>query len=326
MQSKASVTVIIPMCRAEKWIETAIQSVENQSWDRWELLLVNDGSPDRCGEICGMWAQKDERIRVISHERIRGISAARNTGVREARGDYIVFLDADDYAGPDYIEQMLRIADRHQVPLVCCNHLIVRGKTGKPRFPVSEAENRLDEEAAFRGILYHGVPDVSVWGKLIRRDLMAGIEYPEGKLFEDTYRIAELIHAAGEMVFYARPLYEYRIREGSISHGRFNAAQTDLIDAVDHMTDEIEKYCPGRMAEGIARRKLHACLSVRRLLAKEKTAYRQEKKELDERILSEAEQIHASGSLTGRDRAAVRALKMGDRCFDTLWRIYERCR
>ena len=320
------VSVIIPMYRAEKWIESAIESVEQQTWSNWELILVDDGSPDRCGGIGDTWARKDGRIRVVRHAENRGISAARNTGVREAKGDYAVFVDADDFAMPDYIGQMVRVAGEQQVPLVCCNHTVVRGEKKKTRFRVTEQAYRLSEEEAMRGVLFHDVPDASVWGKLIRRDLLSACRYPEGKLFEDTYCIADLIHAAGEIAFYPKPLYEYRIQSGSISHGRFSPAQMDFIDAVDHMTAAIDRYFPGRMAEGIARRKLHAYLSVRRLLASEKKEYQTEKNELRKQILAEAGRVSSAGKLAGRDRIAVTALRLGDRCFDTLWSLYERFR
>lgn len=326
MQSEILVSVIIPMYRAEKWIETAIKSIENQSWKNWELLLVDDGSPDRCGEIGREWAQKDKRIRVVYHETNKGISAARNTGIRESKGEYIAFLDADDYAETDYIEKMINIAQRSNVSLVCCNHIIARGRTKRPRFKVSEQEFKLEEETAYSGILYHGIPDVSVWGKLIRRDLFSTFQYPEGKLYEDTYCIAELIHAAGGLVFFSRPLYQYRVHDGSISHGRFDPGQMDFIDAVDHMTDEINRYFPEKFYEGIIRRKLHAYLSVRRLLTYDKGVHKREKKELNKRIFLEADRIHSFRCLTIQDRIAIYALRLGDNCFDVLWGIYERCR
>ena len=172
-------------------------------------------------------------------------------GLREARGAYLAFVDADDYVEPQYIEKLYQACLQGQVPLSCCNHWICEASARRLRFPNAKSAAFYTAEEACASLLYHGIPDVSVWGKLGRRDVFASVHYPEGHIYEDTYCIVDLLVNAQKMVFIPEALYNYRIRDDSLSRDCFTEAKLDFIDSVDHMTEKIAQIFPGKMEAGI---------------------------------------------------------------------------
>ena len=118
------VSIIIPVYRAEKWLAECVESILNQSWEDWELLLIDDGSPDGCGRICDAYAGADIRIRAF-HQENRGPAAARNAGLDKARGEYITFCDADDGWEPEHLQNLLEAAEKSGAQMVSCNYKAV---------------------------------------------------------------------------------------------------------------------------------------------------------------------------------------------------------
>ncbi len=113
------VSVIIPVYKVEKYLEKCVRSVMTQRFGNLEIILVDDGSPDRCGAICDALASEDSRIRVI-HQKNRGLSGARNAGIGPARGEFLCFLDSDDYWGPEFLEVMTEVQKETGADLVVC--------------------------------------------------------------------------------------------------------------------------------------------------------------------------------------------------------------
>ena len=106
------VSIIIPVYKVEEYLDRCVESVVNQTYTNLEIILVDDGSPDRCPQMCDDWAKKDDRIRVV-HQQNKGLSGARNTGIREAKGEYVYFLDSDDEITHDCIETLLKPLEIH---------------------------------------------------------------------------------------------------------------------------------------------------------------------------------------------------------------------
>ena len=137
MSSKIS--VIIPFYKTEVFASRCIESVLSSSYQNLEIILVDDGSPDRCGEICDSFQARDPRVRVI-HQRNQGVSAARNQGIAAATGDYLAFVDSDDYIEPDMYETLLAAAQQHDADIVQCCH--IRHQENKvPAIPTCSAED-----------------------------------------------------------------------------------------------------------------------------------------------------------------------------------------
>ena len=146
------ISVIVPVYNMEKYLHECVASLRGQSYQRLEILLIDDGSRDASGKLCDDYASIDGRIRVI-HQENKGLSAARNVGLREARGAYLAFVDADDYVEPQYIEKLYQACLQGQVPLSCCNHWICEASARRLRFPNAKSAAVYTAEEACASLL-----------------------------------------------------------------------------------------------------------------------------------------------------------------------------
>ena len=125
-------SIIVPVYKVEKYIHKCVDSILNQTFTDFELILVDDGSPDNCGRICDEYAEKDSRVRVI-HKENGGLSDARNYGIDAAEGSILGFVDSDDMIDNDMYDQMIRFLDNNELDIVCCDTYLVRGNREKIR-------------------------------------------------------------------------------------------------------------------------------------------------------------------------------------------------
>lgn len=205
------VSVIVPVYRVEPYLRRCLDSLAEQSLKEIEIILVDDGSPDRCGEICEEYAARDQRFRVI-HRANGGLSAARNTGIEAARAEYLMFVDSDDYVLPDFCRHPYECATREGADLVMFRR---RREGSKKQVKIHDPEGSLTEERAL-WLMSNGL-GVAVWNKLYRRDLFKSIRFPVGRVYEDVATTHLFIHAA-ELIWYLdEVLYCYCPRPGSIT-------------------------------------------------------------------------------------------------------------
>lgn len=219
MEQNPLISVIVPVYNVAAWLPRCVDSVLTQTYQNLEILLIDDGSTDASGEICDAYAEKDPRIRVI-HKKNGGLSSARNAGLDVSNGQYLGFVDSDDWIEPEMYAEMLALMVRNEAQLVCAGRYDVDGDTGKKTIGLcpKRQECITGEELAGRIFLWDHC-DSSACDKLYRRELFDGIRYPEGKTCEDvpvTYRLALKAHRA---VLCDKPLYNYFHRSGSISKG-----------------------------------------------------------------------------------------------------------
>lgn len=219
MEKTALISVIVPVYKVEAYLPKCVDSILNQTFQNLEILLVDDGSPDNCGRICDAYAEKDPRIRVI-HKENGGLSSARNVGLDAATGEYIGFVDSDDWIEPEMYAQMLAVLEKHDAQMVCAGRYDVDEETGAKTVGLCPAKEECisGEEFAGRVFLWDHC-DSSAWDKLYRRELLQGFRYPEGRVCEDvpvTYRLAL---NAQRVALCDKPLYNYYHRTGSISKG-----------------------------------------------------------------------------------------------------------
>lgn len=211
------ISIIVPVYRVEEYLDACVRSVINQSYDNWELILVDDGSPDRCGAICDAWAEKDSRIRVI-HQKNGGLSAARNAGVKAARGDWLAFLDSDDWWEESFLSEMWEAVLTHQAELAICGWVSeYENDPDKKEHMLPEPGCLSSREALFLLCQTGGVVFVTAWNRLIRRDVWEGLFFPLGKLHEDEFVAYRLLDKACRIACLDRPLVHYRQRGGSIT-------------------------------------------------------------------------------------------------------------
>lgn len=206
---KPLISVIVPIYKVEAYLEDCVNSLLRQTLENIEIILVDDGSPDRCGEMCDAYAAKDKRIRVI-HQENQGLSAARNAGIDAAQADYLMFVDSDDWVEEDFCSHPYELALKYHADLVAFQYQ----RTKQPFQSCSEPSGLKDEER-LQWLMHHGVGDFA-WNKLYQRDLFNTLCFPIGKVYEDTAVTHLIAHKAKRIYYSDRILYHYRIRQGSI--------------------------------------------------------------------------------------------------------------
>ena len=232
----AEISVIVPIYKVEKYIDQCIQSILEQTFSDYEVILVDDGSPDNCGIICDEYAKKDKRVHVI-HQKNGGISAARNAGLNSffcnVDNKYVTFIDSDDWISAYYLEQLYTTAIMTDADIVSCDYSSKQlvennGKTNSDNIRIFSGKNALIER-------YKGDAQIRVssWGKLYRRNLLEGLNFPEGKIHEDQWFSTMAYYFANRTVFLNDKLYFYRLRNDSITGSEFSMKRFDNIELMD---------------------------------------------------------------------------------------------
>ena len=251
---KPEISIIVPVYQVEKYLNECIDSILAQTFTDFELILVDDGSPDNCPALCDAAAKRDSRVRVI-HKQNGGVSTARNAGLDAAQGNWIAFVDSDDTAAPEYLEKMHKAVLETGADFAICSSQCI-DETGKT---LAGGEHRLlneflPQEEVLRRMV---VSDFQVpWNKLYRRKLLENLRYPENKAFEDTCLMPVIYARAASACGVWDFLYNYRIVTGSAMHRKTTLKTLDWVEAwyrlfdVLYLTPE-ERKSP-RMKEAFA--------------------------------------------------------------------------
>lgn len=221
------ISIIVPVYKVEKYLEKCVDSILAQTFTDFELILVDDGSPDRSGAMCDEYAQKDSRVRVI-HKENGGLSSARNAGIDVAKGRYFGFVDSDDYIAADMYELLYQNAKKEQADMSICG--IFDLYAGKEPKILSEQYLLLNKEEAMKAVLEAKIVSVHACNKLFSRELFSAIRYPKGVITEDAAVILPLLDECSSVVIDTRQKYYYFHREGSISSSGFSIKDLDTID------------------------------------------------------------------------------------------------
>lgn len=224
-----ALSVIVPVYKVEPYLEKCIDSILGQTMADLELILVDDGSPDNCPALCDAAAQKDPRVRVI-HQKNGGLSAARNAGLEIARGEWIGFVDSDDYLAPDMYQTLLDRVRADGTKLAICS-LVYVDENGTPLpnepSPITKDEVLSREQVLNRMFGFRYWYYVVVHTRLYHRSLFEGYRFPVGRVHEDEFMAHHLIWNAGSVSLVARGLYFYVQRSGSIMANGFTAKRLD---------------------------------------------------------------------------------------------------
>ncbi len=214
------ISVIIPVYKVEDFLDRCVQSVVDQTYKDLEIILVDDGSPDNCPKMCDDWAKKDSRVKVI-HKENAGVCVARNTAIDQCNGDFIAFLDSDDYADKDLYQKLYEDIVKYNTDISCCAYKYVEmdgtvlNATGK-NFLFNEG--KMNGREFIVKVLEREVMTV-VWNKLYRMSAVKETRFKPGVIGEEMLFFFDMITEDNSVSFIKDPLYYYLRREGSLSFG-----------------------------------------------------------------------------------------------------------
>ncbi len=232
MRENATISVIVPIYNVENYLKECVDSLLVQSYDNLEILLIDDGSKDKCPTICDEYAQKDNRIKVV-HKTNGGLSDARNEGLRRATGEYIGFVDSDDWIEPNMYSLLMEGIIKDQADISICGYY--RSYVDKEEKCVDCYNGSLGAKETltklFEGVEIH---DHSVT-KLYKKELWDDIFFPVGKLYEDIRTIYKVIARSNRVSIVGEALYHYRQREGSLIRSGFALNKMQWIESIDEI-------------------------------------------------------------------------------------------
>lgn len=225
------ISVVVPVYKVEDYLSRCIDSILAQTFTDFELILVDDGSPDNCGEICERYAEKDDRIKVI-HQMNGGLSSARNTGIewalKNSESEWITFIDSDDWIHPRYLELLYRANIENNTSVSICG--FIRTEQDEPY--ISEEKFISVETSTQDFFINNNVNAVTAWGKLYKISDFKDIRYPNGKLHEDEFTTHKILFKYEKFSFIEAEMYYYYTNPVGIMNSTWSAKRLDVIDAV----------------------------------------------------------------------------------------------
>lgn len=250
------ISVIVPVYNAEKYLEKCVESILNQTYYNLEVILVDDGSYDSSASLCNLYAERDDRVKVV-HKSQGGVCDARNSGLDIATGDYLIFVDNDDFILPNMYETLLLNMLKYNVKISMCSYSLYYEERGEEVEECELLTRKMDSLEALH--VFHTDKRIDMivpWNKLYRRELFDGIRYPAGRTFDDEFVTYKLLWKAGTICYTNQQFYFFRQRIDSITHTLTLKKYTDYMDALierheyfavmvgdDRLLDEDTLFC-----------------------------------------------------------------------------------
>lgn len=228
----SEISVIVPVYKVEKYLHRCVESILRQTFIDFELILVDDGSPDKCGSICDKYAEKDSRVQVL-HQQNAGLSAARNSGIDWAflhsNSKWLTFIDSDDWIHPEMLQYLYDAVNELNMPISICGYYETQGEDLE--IDISQIETRIWKTEDF----YSQKPTNATvaWGKLYRKECFNDIRYPRGKLHEDEYVTYRILFNYSEIAVVKAPLYAYFQNTKGIMNSEWNPRKLDALEAIN---------------------------------------------------------------------------------------------
>jgi len=243
------ITIIIPVYKVEPYIRKCVESIIGQTYRHIEVILVDDGSPDNCGAICDEYARADSRIIVI-HTENEGVYIARNKALDVATGDYLMFVDSDDWVEPEFCETALRLALENNVQMVAFKfNLVFADRDGsimdkRPR--AFHETGYMEASEAVRHLIFRDSMGNYLWNKLYKRSLFDGVRFPEGRVLQDQAVVYLMMLRAGRIYVSDAVLYNYLQHPGSITDTTSYSLKmfASLFAIWQERLPVLRQYCP----------------------------------------------------------------------------------
>lgn len=315
------ISVILPIYNVSQYLKRCIDSVMAQTYKNIEIILVDDGSTDDSGMICDEYAKLDSRIKVV-HKKNGGLSSARNAGIDVAKGEYLTFIDSDDYVDEDYVEFLYKLICEYNVKMSIASHTVVY-ENGTVLKKETGERQCLDAHKVLERILYDEDIDLSAWAKMYHKSLFETIRFPVGRLFEDAATTYQFVYASEKVAIGSESKLYYMIRNNSISNIGFSRKKIDLITSTKEMSDFcIEKY-PDLKKAGL-RRLTYAYMSTLSQLANSQVKDIEVQKDLMKFIRKNGMSVLLDPRSKNRDRLGIVSTFFGFNFYKFIWNFYRK--
>lgn len=234
------ISVIVPVYNVEMYLDRCVDSIVHQTYQELEIILVDDGSTDNSSVLCDSWALKDSRISVI-HKKNGGLSDTRNTGLKVATGEYVSFVDSDDYIEPTMYSEMIACMEECGANIACCGRKIVKdGKCLQIRFTADEIKIFSDEEA-IREIFLNRYMNEAAWDKIYRRRLFDDVVFPVGEINEDIVIMPTLMNRSKRIAHIGKSFYNYCQDGVSITRSGYTEKKRVILNHLEMTKQYIEQ-------------------------------------------------------------------------------------
>ena len=318
MKNKPLISVIVPIYKVESYLERCINSIIKQTYKNIEIILVDDGSPDKCPEICDQYAKKDKRILVI-HKKNGGLSDARNAGLEVMNGEFVTFIDSDDYVEEDYVEYLYYLIKKYNAKMSICSYKAIYD-SGAIITQENNKEYSLGCSKTLEKMLYQEDFNVSTWAKMYSSKLFDDIRFPKGKIFEDTLTTPRLVIKCENIAIGLISKYNYMIRCDSILTKEFNYQKLTLINAYNEIGEIVLKRYP-KLKKAVTRSIVYANISTLRQIINCKPRIKEEK-EILKSIRKNGIKVLFDKRANSRDKIAILLVYLGKNIFKHSWNLY----
>ena len=254
-----NISVIVPVYQVESYLNRCVDSILAQTYQDFELILVDDGSPDHCGAICDAYAVKYPFIHVI-HQKNGGLSAARNAGIDWAFAhrdrSFLAFVDSDDWVHPDYLSSLYHAVSDNECQISACGFF----RTGGEKIPSNQlfSSTCLSADDYYCGQYHEGLTAV-VWNKLYQKQLFQSLRYPVGKLHEDEFTTYQLIYCCDRIAITTAQLYAYYQNPEGIMRSAWNPRRMHMLEAFEQQIAFATQSGHPRLLKKAADQYLYAC-------------------------------------------------------------------
>ena len=239
----ALISVIVPVYNVAQYLEKSIASIQQQTYQNLEIILVDDGATDESGRLCEQIAEQDERVLVYRKEN-EGLSQARNDGLKQAHGDYVIFIDSDDYIHPEMIASLYQQLVKEDADVSSCGVMNVYANSESPQTENQDDYFICDTETFLREYLIGEKIPGTICNKLIKKEIAAQLTFPKGLIYEDAYYHFDLIKVAKKYVVNTKPYYYYFHRGDSITTKPYAKKDLAYIDIYQKFYTEVVKEYP----------------------------------------------------------------------------------
>ena len=239
----ALISVIVPVYNVAQYLEKSIASIQKQTYQNLEIILVDDGATDESGRLCDSIAEQDDRVSVL-HKKNEGLSQARNDGMKQAHGDYLIFIDSDDYIHPEMIKNLYEQLVKEEADVSSCGVMNVYANGESPQSENQDAYFVCDSQTFLREYLIGEKIPGTICNKLIKKKIATQLTFPKGLIYEDAYYHFDLIKLTKKYVVNTKPYYYYFHRGDSITTKPYAEKDLVYIDIYQKFYNEVMKNYP----------------------------------------------------------------------------------